>query len=238
MRIGGGIAVTAALALALFGSGAAAAAEAGPCDEADIALATTPAPPIDAAHWRQYRRMRASLPASAEAVVVGDSLAGGWPRGKAAPLNLGIGGDRTQNVLWRLDDLGLSGLRPRLAILIAGTNNLSMNEPACAIAEGVGRVVGRMRALFPAARIVVLAIPPRGPAFGFRNEDRLAVNAALGRTLRDAPGTALLQADAELTCGFAQSCANYHPDGLHLAGPGYETLQKLVDALAAPPALR
>ena len=38
-------------------------------------------------------------------------------------MNLGIGGDRTQHVLWRLDNGNIDGIKPKLAVLMIGTNN-------------------------------------------------------------------------------------------------------------------
>ena len=74
-------------------------------------------------------------------LFVGDSITDGWrnfgPRGgrdvfeqaygKYRPLNIGIGGDRTQHVLWRLDAGEVEGISPKVAVLMIGTNNLGSN---------------------------------------------------------------------------------------------------------------
>lgn len=69
----------------------------------------------------------------AQLVFLGDSITQGWDRaGKAvwekywAPLkvaNLGISGDRTEHVLWRLAHGNFDGLRPKLVVLLIGTSN-------------------------------------------------------------------------------------------------------------------
>src|SRR5690606_11425250 len=68
-----------------------------------------------------------------DAVFFGDSLTDGWHNlGKAAwerfiaPLNagnFGLGGDRTQQVLWRMVNGELDGLDPKVFVLLIGTNN-------------------------------------------------------------------------------------------------------------------
>src|SRR5262249_39818380 len=73
-----------------------------------------------------------------EFLFLGDSITEGWrgPPGQEAwrklfePLhaaNFGIGGDRTQHVLWRIENGELEGIHPKLAVLMIGTNNLGSN---------------------------------------------------------------------------------------------------------------
>ena len=71
-------------------------------------------------------------------IFIGDSITQGWEGagkeawakhyGKRNAVNLGIGGDRTQHVLWRLDHGNIEGIAPKAAVLMIGTNNAS---PAC-----------------------------------------------------------------------------------------------------------
>ena len=66
-------------------------------------------------------------------IFIGDSITQGWENsGKAAwseaygkrnAVNLGISGDRTQHVLWRLDNGNIEGIKPKLAVIMIGTNN-------------------------------------------------------------------------------------------------------------------
>ena len=69
----------------------------------------------------------------AQVIFIGDSITQGW-EGESKEVwakyyahrnavNLGIGGDRTQHVLWRLDNGNLSGLKPKAAVVMIGTNN-------------------------------------------------------------------------------------------------------------------
>ncbi len=72
-------------------------------------------------------------------------------------LNLGIGGDRTEHVLWRLDHGNIDGITPKLAIVMIGQNNGGHNTGE-EIGEGVTAVVQKLRAKLPATKILLLGI--------------------------------------------------------------------------------
>ena len=103
-------------------------------------------------------------------IYVGDSIVEGYERqGKDtwdryyAPrqaLNLGISGDRTEHVLWRLTHGNLAGIAPTLAIVMIGQNNGGRNT-ADEIGAGVTAVVQTIRATLPTTKILLLAIFPR-----------------------------------------------------------------------------
>lgn len=75
-------------------------------------------------------------------------------------LNLGFGRDRTQNVLWRLQNGAIDGISPKLVTLMIGTNNSSRDTPE-AIVAGIEAVVTELRQRLPESKIVVLSIFPR-----------------------------------------------------------------------------
>lgn len=72
-------------------------------------------------------------------------------------LNLGISGDRTQHVIWRLDHGNIDRINPKLAIVMIGQNNGGHNT-APEIAEGVTEVVKRIRTKLPKTKILLLGI--------------------------------------------------------------------------------
>ena len=104
-------------------------------------------------------------------LMIGDSITHGWEGsgrqvweefyGKRNAVNLGIGGDRTQHVLWRLDNGNIEGISPKLAVIMIGTNNCGNNTPE-EITEGVEAIVNKLRTKLPNMKILVLAIFPRG----------------------------------------------------------------------------
>lgn len=72
-------------------------------------------------------------------------------------LNLGIGGDRTEHVIWRLDHGNLDGISPKLAIVMIGQNNGGRNT-GDEIAEGVTTIVKQIRTKLPNTKILLLGI--------------------------------------------------------------------------------
>jgi lysophospholipase L1-like esterase len=94
-----------------------------------------------------------------------------WERyyGQRNAVNLGFGWDRTQNVLWRLENGEFEGLKPKVAVVLIGTNNRTgtknarENSPA-EIAEGIEAICKTLHAKSPATRIVLLSVLPRSPA--------------------------------------------------------------------------
>src|SRR5439155_26647758 len=86
-----------------------------------------------------------------EVLFVGDSITAGWDGKGAAPTwkkyfeplkaeNFGIGGDRTEHVLWRLQNGELDGIQPKVVVLMIGTNNTGANS-AEDIADGTKAIV-------------------------------------------------------------------------------------------------
>jgi lysophospholipase L1-like esterase len=126
----------------------------------------------------------------AEVIFVGDSITQGWEgNGKAvwakyyAPrhaLNLGIGSDATQHVLWRLDHGNLEGLKPKVAVILIGVNNIpdDKNSPR-QVLEGVTAVVTKLREKLPQTKVLLLAIFPFREDFCAQRGKALQVNQAL-----------------------------------------------------------
>ena len=80
----------------------------------------------------------------------------------AARVRLGLGGDKTENVLWRIDHGELAGLSPKLVVLLIGTNNLAGDDTTPSMAaKGIATVVSAIRAKLPATRLLLLGILPR-----------------------------------------------------------------------------
>lgn len=104
--------------------------------------------------WRNAGREGVVNPPAAGKAVF-DRYFGEW---KVA--NFGIAGDTTQGVLYRLRDGEGEGFRPKVVMLMIGTNNAGSCTSA-EIAEGVGAVVLELKKDFPEAKILLLGIFPR-----------------------------------------------------------------------------
>ena len=76
-------------------------------------------------------------------------------------LNIGIGGDRTQDLLWRGLNGDLDNYKAKMFVVMIGTNNVRVNSPE-EIAEGVKAVVELVKAKHPESKILLYAIFPRG----------------------------------------------------------------------------
>lgn len=106
-----------------------------------------------------------------DVLFVGDSITEDWGgKGRAeweqrfVPLkaaNFGGSGDRTQHVLWRLQNGELKGISPKVAVVMIGTNNLGSNKPA-EIAEGVTAIVREIQKQSPATKVILFGVFPRG----------------------------------------------------------------------------
>jgi lysophospholipase L1-like esterase len=104
-------------------------------------------------------------------LFVGDSITDGWHGGgKKAwaenwePLkafNIGIGGDRTQHVIWRLQNGEVAGIKPKLAELMIGTNNLGGNTND-EIVAGITACVKEIQKQLPSTKVLLLGVFPRG----------------------------------------------------------------------------
>ena len=133
---------------------------------------TTPVP-RNAKWWTvRHEKINAGVKqGNADLLFIGDSITQGWEGagkkvwkkhyGKRNAVNLGISGDRTQHVLWRLDHGNIDGIAPKAAVLMIGTNNSGSNTSE-EITEGVKGVVDKLRKKLPKTKLLVLAIFPRG----------------------------------------------------------------------------
>ncbi len=116
-------------------------------------------------------------------IFIGDSITAFWlSAGKSvwdktyAPrqaLDFGIKGDKTQNVLWRLNNMEVQNLKPKVAVVMIGTNNFD-NTPH-EIADGIKVVLTNTEATFPGVKIILVSILPNERA----NEKMMQVNSLI-----------------------------------------------------------
>ena len=136
-------------------------------------LANTPAENEGMRERNQELVARALANPKAEVMFLGDSITQGWDfAGKSvwdlefAPLqaiNLGVSGDRTEHVLWRLQQGAYDQLRPELIVMMIGTNNTGHRmDPPEDIESGVRAILADLRRRYPKAKLAMLAIFPRG----------------------------------------------------------------------------
>lgn len=168
-------------------------------------------------------------------LFLGDSLTEFWAReGKAEwathfakhkAANFGRGGDTTRQILWRIDHGELDGISPKLVVLMIGTNNLSRPEDSeDEIAAGVKACIDRIRAKAPAARVLLLSVPPR---WGF--DKKIPILNKKIEALADGTTVRYLDVSAPLaTATFDTNLVMYTNDRVHLSAEGYRAMAGLL----------
>ncbi len=165
-------------------------------------------------------------------IFIGDSITHAWEDagkeiwnryyGHRKAMNLGIGGDRTQHVLWRLNHGNIVGISPKVAVIMIGTNNSNgTDNTAEEIADGITATVKLLRSKLPQTKVLLLEIFPRGETHGLQRDknakaSEIAMKIADGRMVHSMDiGEHFLQADGTLT-------KEIMPDYLHLTPQGYQ----------------
>ncbi len=177
---------------------------------------------------------------------VGDSITQGWNAvGKKvwdefwAPrqvTNIGVSGDRTQHVLWRLDHGLLEALAApnndiKLSVVMIGTNNSNGDDnTAEEIGKGIVAVVQRLRSKLPKAKVLLLAVFPRGDKPNPQREKNAAASRFAAAALKgDAMVVCMDIGDKFLGDGGVLS-KDVMPDLLHLSEAAYRTWAEAIVA--------
>lgn len=175
----------------------------------------------------------------AEVIFIGDSITQGWEgSGKEVwakyyahrhALNLGIGSDRTQHVLWRLDHGNLDGLHPKVAVVLIGVNNLPHDtDSPRMVLEGVTAVVAKLRAKLPETKVLLLGIFPFREDFHPQRAKGLLVNQALHK-LDDGKWVHYLDFGHIFIEPDGRIAKTMMPDFVHLTPNGYRLWAEVME---------
>jgi lysophospholipase L1-like esterase len=159
--------------------------------------------------------------------------------------NFGWGGDTIQNILWRLHNGELDEVKPRIIVVMAGTNNLGTATPAegdearvADLTQGLQAILDVCRKKAPDAVLILMGITPRSdkPALmAVINK----VNERMGK-LADGKKIRFLNINDQLADKEGKLREGMSPDGLHLSAKGYQVwadaLKPLFTELLGPPA--
>ncbi len=161
---------------------------------------------------------------------VGDSITDWWVRfgqpvwdeyfASLRPANFGIAGDRTQGVLWRMQNGELEGFQAKLIIHMLGTNNINRN-PAAEIVEGNRLIIEEYRKRQPQAKVLLLGVFPRGKEADnpYRAQIR-EINEGLAR-LADNQNVFYMDIGDHFLAPDGTLPEDVMPDGLHPNEKGY-----------------
>ena len=159
--------------------------------------------------------------------------------------NFGWGADKTQNMLWRLQNGELDGVNPKVVVLMAGTNNVGNATPigdieqrASDVYRGVAALVREIRKRAPAATVVITGITPRNDNIAvmpiINSANRKIAGLADGKSIR------YINIYEELAFNDNQLRDGMTYDGLHLTPPAYQhwanALKPILTEILGPPA--
>ncbi len=189
--------------------------------------ALVPARPNEGWFQRHLNNLARAQQGDVDILLVGDSITEYAERtepykhhfANRKVLNLGYGGDRTQNTLWHLQQGEADGLSPKIVSLMIGTNNAAKDAPED-ILLGIREIVAQLRQRLPGAKIILYSIFPRQDGEAY--DTVKAVNRGLPAL---ADGENVVHVD--LTARFLDENGElrpeyFHHDLLHLANEGYK----------------
>ena len=184
--------------------------------------------------WYELHAEDTELATQGEASVVfiGDSITQGWNgAGKAiwdkhfAPMgavNFGIGGDMTQNLLWRLQYGATENLDPKAVVLLIGTNNFAFTEDSPEIiAAGIIAVVDQLEKSYPNTDILALGVFPRSESPNHSIRPRIKRINRIAASLDARARVDYLDIGNSLTESDGSISKDVMPDFLHLSEEGY-----------------
>lgn len=201
----------------------------------DVNSAVLPATRGDEQRWRERDRVltRNARQGNVDLAFIGDSITQGWEgRGKDVwakhygdrkAINLGIGGDRTEHVIWRLTHGNLGKIKPKVAVLMIGTNNTGhFDQDPAEVAAGVERILEILAQRLPETKIVLHGIFPRGAdSLDAKRLNNIAINQII-RRYADGDRVHYLEIGDEFLESDGTISREIMPDQLHLSKQGYE----------------
>jgi len=209
-----------------------------------VKASVTPDHRMDQDWWKKRFEEKLALVKQGgwELVFMGDSITHGWEGGGRKiweenfgaykALNLGYGGDRTEHVLWRLDNGELDGYQPKLLVLMIGTNNTghrpAVQESPEDTAAGIKAILDKIGQKSPNTKVVLHAIFPRGA----KPDDSARVrNDKVNELIKgyaDGKRVVLVDFNKELLEPDGTLSKEMMPDFLHPQAKGYAIWAKAV----------
>jgi beta-glucosidase len=166
-------------------------------------------------------------------LFLGDSITDGWP-GKAkdtwakfAPYNVadfGVGGERTEDVLWRITNGELDGIDPKAVVIMIGTNNIGHfnDEKPEWVAAGVKKIIETVEAKLPKAKILLLGVFPRGATKDDAKRQKVDAINAIIKDFGDGKTVTYLDVGPKFLDAQGNLPKDIMPDALHPNAAGYQ----------------
>ena len=190
-------------------------------------------PWMSVARWTQVHEnfLKRAKEGKIDLLFLGDSITEGWGQnavwqknyGPLSAANFGIGGDTTENVLWRIMNGEIEGISPKVAVLLIGTNNFGLEgHSPDQVAKGISTIVQTLRKKLPGTKILLLAIFPRDEKPGAEIRKKIQkVNEQIA-PLDDKKNVRYLDIGPRLANPDGSLSKEIMPDYLHLSEKGYQ----------------
>ena len=146
----------------------------------------TPVPCNGKAGWYKTFRNHAYLAINSQkcrVLLIGDSIIANFSKfspifdkhfSKFYPLNFGIGGDKIQNVLWRIINMSFP-LSLQYIFIHCGTNNIGHNDPEV-ISDGLINLARVIKKKYKDVKIIISSLLPRDKANSQKRSLVIATN--------------------------------------------------------------
>ncbi len=171
---------------------------------------------------------------AAKIVFLGDSITQAWEdAGKDvwqknfAPmgaLNWGYSGDRTEHLIWRLQNGNIQRIKPKVAVILIGTNNTGHEQrPAEETVQGIKSALDDLAWKWPETKIVLMSVFPRGAT---KDDPLRIINDEINeqvKALADGKRIHLLDINAKFLDAEGNLNKETFPDLLHLNPAAYTT---------------
>jgi lysophospholipase L1-like esterase len=165
-------------------------------------------------------------------LFLGDSITDGWRGGGQAvwakyfapfkAANFGIGGDRTEHVIWRLRHGELDGIQPKLIVLMIGTNN--GGDSVEDVTLGIKTILLDIHDKSPRSKVLLLGIFPRSEHPDGAREKNDQVNKQIAKFATFAEGRKIVYLDigSHFLAADGTLSKDIMPDFLHPNDKGYQ----------------
>jgi N-acetylglucosamine-6-sulfatase len=211
-----------------------------------VTTSTFPDQRWDQKWWKQRwdeKNKEANTPEAKKAKVVflGDSITQAWEdQGKQAwdkhfaplgALNWGFSGDRTEHLIWRLQNGDIQRINPEAAVILIGTNNTGHDQrPAEETVGGIKRTLDDLAWKWPNTKIILMSVFPRGAT---RDDPLRKINSQINeqvKTLADGKRVHGLDINERFLDKEGHLSKEIFPDLLHLAPAAYDTWAEAVSS--------
>jgi len=170
-----------------------------------------------------------------EVIFLGDSITACWggpgrevwtryfSKKDGAPyhgLNIGMDGDRTENILWRIQYEEWSGKAPKAFVLLIGTNNSGEEYPVEDVSQGIKLILGELQTRFPSSTVILHPIFPRGGTNDVRRLKNERVNAEIRKFVK--PPVRFVDFNEKFLNPDGTLIKGAFTDGLHPGKLGFE----------------